>query len=155
VDLRHQHRVGLRLGDRVEIVEPPFRVEAVDAHDHLAGAEPAGDDGIRHLLAGGRLAVGRHRILEIEDDGVGRQAACFLDRAGVRSRHVEHAPARTDGHGDVSRWTRHQASIIAFAAFCTNAMTKVQDPCQPREPSPGMRLARREQGSSIMPSGPP
>jgi carbonic anhydrase len=26
-------------------------------------------------------------------------------------------------------------------------MTKVQDPCQPREPSPGMRLARGEQGS--------
>ena len=44
------------------------------------------------------LRVGRDRILEVEDDGVGRQGARLLDGAGIRSRHVEHAAARTDGH---------------------------------------------------------
>jgi len=70
--LRHQHRVGLGLGYGVEIVQPPLGVETVDAHDDLARPEGAGCDGLEHLLAGGGLALGRNRILEVENDGVGR-----------------------------------------------------------------------------------
>src|SRR5262245_1365953 len=76
----------------------PGGVEAVDADYDLARAEAARLDGVGDLLAGGGLGVGRHRILEVEDDGVGRQGTRLLDRAGVRSRHVKDAAARTDGH---------------------------------------------------------
>jgi hypothetical protein len=52
--------VRLRLGCGVEIVEPPFGIEAIDANDDFARTEPAGGDGVRHLLPGRGLAVGSH-----------------------------------------------------------------------------------------------
>ena len=48
-------------------------------------------------LASGATESSRSRITRVD-----RQRARLLDRAGVRSRHVEHAAARTDVHGEAS-----------------------------------------------------
>ena len=74
-DLRHQDGVGRGVRGGGEIVGMPGRVDAVDADEHLARAEAAGLDRVGDLLARGFLGVGRDRILEVEDDAVGRQAS--------------------------------------------------------------------------------
>ena len=51
-----------------KIVGVPGRVDAVDADEHLAGAEAAGLDRVDHLLARGFLRLGRDRILKVEND---------------------------------------------------------------------------------------
>ena len=64
------------------------------------------------LFAGERLGVGRHRILQIEDQRVGGKRARLFQCAGVRARHIEHAAARADGGHDRSpegRWFLTQA----------------------------------------------
>ena len=88
--------------------------------------KPPAVDRVRDLLARRRLGVGRDRILEVEDDGVGRQRARLLDRAGVRSRHVEHAAARTDGHGKAPNRS-HQS-------------TRVHEPCHSGSGRSGMAV---------------
>ena len=96
---------GFALAAALRSSQPPFGVEAVDANDDLARAEPAGAHGIQHLLAGGGLAIRGDGVLEIEDDGVGRQRARLLDGAGIGAGHVQHAPARANGHVDVPSYS--------------------------------------------------
>jgi hypothetical protein len=100
--LRNQHRVGFGLGDGVEVLQPPLRIESVDAYHNLASAEAAGGNCVRHLRPSGDLALGCNGILEVEDDGIDRQGARLLDGAGIGARHVEYTPARTDGHVEAS-----------------------------------------------------
>ena len=92
-----EHRVLHDIG--VDIVAKPRRVERIQPDDHLAMPESPGAHGLCHLDARIRLGVGRDRVLEIENDAIDRQRFRFVDRAGVRARHVEHAAARADGHG--------------------------------------------------------
>ena len=101
-DLRYQDAVRPGVGGGVEIIGVPRRLDAVDPDEHLAAAEAAGLHRVGDLLARLLLCLGRHRILEIEDHAVDRQGARLFDGAGVRSRHVEHAAARTKGHGSPS-----------------------------------------------------
>ena len=103
-DLGHQDPVRPGVGGGVEIVGMPGRVDAVDPDEHLALTEAAGLHRVGDLLAGLLLGLGRHRVLEIEDHAIGRQRAGLFDGAGVRSRHVEHAAARTKGHGSPPGW---------------------------------------------------
>ena len=98
VDLRHQDRIGRGMRRRVHVVGVPGRIDAVDADEDLAAAEAAGLHRRRHLRAGLRLGVRRHRVFEIENDAVGRQAARLLDGAGVGARHIEHGSARSNAH---------------------------------------------------------
>ena len=84
-----------------DVVDPPGRIEAVDADQHLALAEPAGRNRLGDLVARHSLGVRRHRILEVENDAVGGQIGRLFQRPRVRSRHEQQAAARTD-HGLVS-----------------------------------------------------
>ena len=43
------------------------------------------------------LGVGRHSVLEIEDQGIRRQGLRFFKRARVGTRHIEYAAARSNG----------------------------------------------------------
>ncbi len=97
-NLRHQNAVRLCLAGHGEIVDPPRRIQRVDADQDLAPAESAGRDRLRDLVARQRLGVGRHGILEIENDAVGRQDSGLFQRPRIRSRHEQKAAARTD-HG--------------------------------------------------------
>ena len=73
---------GAACAAAVEVVDVPGRVDAVDAHDHLARAEAAGLDRLHHLRARRRLAVGRDRILQVEDHpSAGRLRAFSMARA--------------------------------------------------------------------------
>ena len=56
-------------------------------------------DGVDHLAARQLLGVRRHRVLEVEDDAVDGERLGLFERAGIGARHVEHAAARSDGHG--------------------------------------------------------
>jgi len=103
---RHfRHDDGVRRGVRGggQIVGMPRRVDAVDADHHLAMTETAGLHRVAHLLARRLLGVGRDRVLEVEDDAVDGQRLGFLQRAGIRARHIEYAAARTDGHCNCPR----------------------------------------------------
>ena len=104
-DLRNQDGVGPRLGRGGEVFRPPLAVERIDPHDHLAGAEAARLDRVRDLLPRRRLGLGGDGILEIENDGIAGQGLGFFERARIRSRHVEHAAARTDGHVGKLPWS--------------------------------------------------
>jgi hypothetical protein len=97
-DLRDEDRIGRGLYGGIEVVDRPGCLEPVDAYEHFARAEPARLDGLDHLIARGLLGLGRHRVLEIEDDAVDRQPARLLDGASIAAGHVEHAAARTHGH---------------------------------------------------------
>ena len=74
---RHQNGVGRGVRGGGEIVGVPGRIDAVDADEHLARAEAAGLDRVDDLLARGLLGVGRHRILEVEDDAVDGKVLAF------------------------------------------------------------------------------
>src|SRR3974377_2102893 len=76
----------------------PGRVDAVDPDKHPQGTEAASFDSIGDLSARCFLSLGRHRILEIENDTIGRQRFYFLQGAGIGARHIKHAAARLDGH---------------------------------------------------------
>ena len=99
-DLGNQNAVGLGLAGHGDVVDPPRRIEGVDADQDLALAETPCRDRLGDLVAGQRLGVGRHRILEVEDDAVGGQIARLFQRPRIRSGHEEQAAART-GHGRV------------------------------------------------------
>src|SRR5262249_39676881 len=71
----------------------------IDRDENLAAAEAAGAHRLAHLPARIRFRVGRDRVLEIEDQRIGRERPRLLDRPRVRSGHVEHAAARTHVHG--------------------------------------------------------
>ena len=74
----------------------------------------AGLDRLADLPARALLGLGRDRILQIEDHGIDRQRARLLDGAGVGSRHVEHAAARSDGHGVVQHYAALRLASISL-----------------------------------------
>src|SRR5262249_62143742 len=98
-DLRHQNRVRRGMHSGSDVRGEPGRVDAVDANEKLALAETARLDGLRDLRARRFLGVGSDGVLEIEDETVGGERLCLLERAQVRTGHVQHAAARTDGPG--------------------------------------------------------
>ena len=81
--LWHQHSIGFGPGGGIEVLQPPFGVETVDAHDHLARPETAGLERVAHGEACRRLGLGHDRILQIEHDAIDRQRARLLDRPGI------------------------------------------------------------------------
>src|SRR6185437_8980228 len=83
-------------------------------HPDSALAEPPGGNRLRDLLARQRLGVRRHRILEVEDDPVGRENAGFFQRPGIRSGHEKQAAARMD-HGLGSLMARSGWANTGFA----------------------------------------
>ena len=97
-NLRHQNAVGPRLAGHGDVIDPPWRIQRVDADQDLALAEAPGGDRLRDLVARHRLGVRRHGILEVEDDAVGGQIAGLFQRPRIRSGHEQQAAARTD-HG--------------------------------------------------------
>src|SRR5262249_13372401 len=82
-DFRYEETVRLCGRNRVYILEPPWGIETVDAHDDFAPAEAARRDGIAHLGAGRVLGLRRNRILQIENDAVDWEVARPLDRTRV------------------------------------------------------------------------
>ena len=102
LDLGQQDRVGTGPRHGAEIGVAPGGVEAVDAHDQLApGIGVALLQRLEDLLAPVALGVGGDRVLEVEDDAVGRQGAALLQGPGIGARHVQHAAAGADGGGHV------------------------------------------------------
>ena len=87
--LRQRIASAPAVGDRHEIGIAPGRVQPVDPDHDLALAVAAGLDRVHHLGARLALGLGRHRILEVEDQHVGRQALRLLERALVGARHIE------------------------------------------------------------------
>ena len=148
-DLRHQDRVRPGVRGGVQIVGMPGRVEAVDADEHLAGAEAAGLHRVDDLLARLLLGLGRDRVLEIEDHAVDRQGARLFDGAGVRSRHVEHAAARTEGHGVASRSTTVAASqkLCQRGGQCVQGHRMLGLPASMAAPADGSRRSCVRQGA--------
>ncbi len=94
----HQNAVGLGLAGHREIVEPPRRIERIDAHQHFAAAKTAFRQRAGDLRPRGFLGVGRDGIFEVEDDAVGRQKPRFFQRARIRSRHEQQTATRSDHH---------------------------------------------------------
>ena len=131
-NLGHQDAVGLGLGRGGEIVEPPLGVQRIDAHDHFARAKAAGRDDVRDLPAGGRLGIGRDRVLQIEDHRVAGQGLRLLQRARIGTGHVKHAAARTGGHVGILLWL--SGSIV-------QAMHAADASCAPDGTGPGPRTA--------------
>ena len=97
LDLGHQDRIGAGLGDRRDVGLAPRRAEPVAADGDLALAVGAALGRQHDVGARGFLGLGRHGVLEIEDQRVGRQGPGLLQRARVGARHIEDAAARTDG----------------------------------------------------------
>jgi hypothetical protein len=95
-NLGNQDAVRLRLAGHADVVDPPGRIERVDADQHLALAKTPGGDRLGDLLAGDGLGVGGNGILQIEDNTVGGQRAGLLQRPCIRSRHEQQAAARAD-----------------------------------------------------------
>ncbi len=93
VDLGHDHGRGAGRGHGPQVVGVPGRADAVDADGHLALAVAAGGGGLAHPVAGLGLGVGGHGVLEVEDEGVGRQRGGLLQRPLVGAGHVQHAAA--------------------------------------------------------------
>src|SRR5579883_170491 len=88
-------------GSGGKIIEPPSRVDTVDAHDHFPSAETAGRNSCHDLLAGRFLGGGRHRVLKIENDGIAGQSPGLFQGSRVGARHIEYAAAWTNGHGGI------------------------------------------------------
>src|ERR1700722_2425294 len=97
-DLRNQDAVGPRLAGHGDVVDPPWRIEAVDPNQDLTLAESPGRDRLRDLVAREGLGIGRHGILKIENDAVSRQIARLFQRPRIRPRHEQETAAWTD-HG--------------------------------------------------------
>ena len=97
--LRHQDGIGVRLRRHLQVLHAPGRVEAVDADHQFAPAIAPGLHGGRHLGAGLRLGIGRHRILEVEDQRIGVERLGLLERALIGAGHVENAASGSQGHG--------------------------------------------------------
>jgi hypothetical protein len=96
-DLGHQDRVGTRLGDRLDVGLAPRCAEPVAADGDLALAVGAALGRQHDVGARGFLGLGRHGVLEVEDQRIGRQGPGLLQRACVGARHIEDAAARADG----------------------------------------------------------
>ena len=82
-NFRNQNAVGFRLAGHRDVVDPPRRIQRVDADQDLALAEAAFGDRLRDLVARHGLGVRRHRILEVEDDAVGGQVTGLFQRPRV------------------------------------------------------------------------
>ena len=96
-DLGHQDGVGARPRDGRNVGLAPRGAESIAANDNLALAVGLALRRQYDVRARGLLGVRRDRILEVEDQGVGRQGPCLLQRARVGARHIEHTAARTNG----------------------------------------------------------
>src|ERR1019366_2559649 len=97
-NLRNQNAVGPRLAGHRDVVDPPWRIEAVDPDQDLTLAESPGRDRLLDLVARERLGIGRHRVFKVENDAVDREIARFFQRPRVRPRHEQETAAWTD-HG--------------------------------------------------------
>ena len=62
-------------------------VETVDADHHGLGAPVEVVEALNDVLAGLLLVVGRHRVLEVEEDNVGAAFGRLLEQRGVGPRH--------------------------------------------------------------------
>ena len=97
-NLGNQDAVGPGLAGHGDVVDPPRRIQRVDADQDFALAKPPGRDGLRDLVARQRLGLRRHGILEVEDDAVGGKVPRLFQRPRVRTGHEQQAAARAD-HG--------------------------------------------------------
>ena len=110
MDLRHVHDVagpchlgnedGIRVHLRrhLQVLHPPWRVQPIDADHQFAPAITTGPDGRSHLGARLCLGIGRHRILEVEDERIGGKRPCLFKRPLIGAGHVENAASGSQGH---------------------------------------------------------
>ena len=112
-DLGQQDGARTRRGHGREVGVAPGRVQAVDPDHELAAAvSRLGGQRVPDRVPTLRLGVGDDRVLEVEDQRVGRELATLLERPRVRARHVEDAAAGADGclHRRVSSERSHALS---------------------------------------------
>ena len=106
--------MGLGLDRGLEVGLAPGRLGSVHADDDLAVAIAAGLHGGADLLARDLLGVGRDRVLEVENQAVGRQLLGLVERALVGARHVEDAAAKAEiGHQRGSRGVIYREDFLA------------------------------------------
>ena len=72
----------------------PSGVERVDAQDQLARGIPARRQRRRYGGPGVLLRLRRDRVLEIENQAIGRQGTRLFEGAGVGTGHEQHGTAR-------------------------------------------------------------
>ena len=109
-NLGHQNGIGCRRHRRYHVVPAPGRIEGVDADHQFAPSIATGRHGPGHPRPGFRLGLGCHRILEIENQRVGGEAASLFQSALIGAWHIENAAAWSDGH------VNSRNAKLAFAA---------------------------------------
>ncbi len=75
-------REGFQGHQGLEVPFPEIRVERVDADDDFVVAVVEVGERLFHEVAGGVLLVGRDRVFEVENQGVGRQHRAVHQHAG-------------------------------------------------------------------------
>ncbi|MNL40200.1 hypothetical protein D3C87_1625320 [compost metagenome] len=95
--LGQQHGVGAGAGNGAHVFQAPVRVQRVDAYDAFAASVAAFAQCGGDLLAGLALGVGRHRVFQVQDQGVRVQGARLVQCAGIGAGHVENGAAGADG----------------------------------------------------------
>ena len=104
--LHGQHVLGaLALGDadavgsaghaHPDVLLPVGGVQAVDAHDDLGIAVVDGLQSVVQGEAGGVLLVLRHRVLQVQHNGVAAVDIGVLDQARLLGIHKHHCPAKS------------------------------------------------------------
>ena len=114
-NLGNQDAVGPGLAGHGDVVDPPRRIQRVDADQDLALAETPGRDGLGDLVARQRLGLRRDGILEVEDDAVGGEVPRLFQRPRIRTGHEQQAAARAD-HGLVPFNSRSPRDSISAGA---------------------------------------
>ena len=97
-NLGHQDCIGCGSNGCFEIGPAPGRRQPIDPDRHLALAETLGLHGFADLAARNILGIGGHGILQVEDQGIGRQGAGLFECTRIGAGHVENRTAGTDGH---------------------------------------------------------
>ena len=95
LDLRGEHRVRAAAGNGRHVGAAPRRGQRIDTHDELTRAVATLPDRRDNLFPREILRIRGDRVLEIEDQPIGRQRARLVECACIGARHVEHRPART------------------------------------------------------------
>ena len=122
--LRHHVAVGSRRERRLEVGAAERAPDRIHPHPALAATELAAPEPLRHDRPCRRLAVGRDRVLEVEDEAVGREREGLGEHPLVTARdEVERAPAAA--HAVVFRIIAFRRATITtspcwFRARCSN-----------------------------------
>ena len=102
-----------------QVVGVPVGVQPVHPDGQLAVAVLAGGQGGHDVVTGLGLGIGRHGILQVEDQRVGGQPLGLLERTRVGAGHVQHrtSGAQSFGVGCTAHWPDPAPKTASVAAW--------------------------------------